>query len=209
MGHSSHYGKVYTALMIGKLAAADRIGSVVDCGCGSGTYKNLLGPLLPRARWIGVEVWEPNILRFGLEQLYDEIIPKDLRDICWETLPPADLAIFGDVLEHMPEEDAVALVTKARQRVPYILLSIPVVSYPQGAAHDNPYEVHVKEDWDHGQVSSRFSPITSYFIHDHIGVYFLATSEQAIRDIRALQPVVAAMLRDQFPQDIMAWGTHG
>jgi len=206
MATSSDFGKFYISLMIGKLAEAGKIASVLDCGCGSGTYKTLLGSILPGATWTGIDAWEPYVSQFELEKLYDRIIVSDLRQVAYSSLPPADLVIFGDVLEHMTQAEAIDVVSQARAIASYVLISIPVVDYPQGEVHGNPYEVHIKEDWNHYQVMGSFAGVSAFFIHDHIGVYFLTSTAQAASDIDTLQAVVAPIQRRKWPNHRMAWG---
>ena len=72
---------------------------------------------------------------YGLEDRYDEVILADARDI---TLPEAELYIFGDVLEHMPAQDAMALWDRARQVSSWLVINLPVRRYEQGAAVRQP-----------------------------------------------------------------------
>lgn len=207
MSNSSQYGKLYTLLMLHKLGEADTIRSIVDCGCGEGAYQTLLGPNLPGARWTGIEVWKPYVAAFDLERRYDRIIVADLRDVAFGTLGPVDLAIFGDVLEHMSTEEAVRVVTAASAVAPYVMISIPIVKYPQPAINGNPYEAHVKDDWDHYEVMRTFPAITAFFIHHHIGVYVLTSTVAAASNVTRLQQVIPALVRQQCPSDPMAWGS--
>ena len=47
------------------------IESIIDVGCGKGTYRELLGS---NYYWIGIEIWKPYIEQWGLNKLYDRII---------------------------------------------------------------------------------------------------------------------------------------
>ena len=113
---------------------------IVDVGAGAGLNREYLGPYLPTSHWTAIEVWEPYIERFSLPLYYDTVIRADAREI---DLPPADLYIFGDVLEHMPKEDALELWERARKVSRFVAASLPIVHYPQGAVDGNPYEEHV------------------------------------------------------------------
>lgn len=119
-----------------------RPATILDVGVGCGTYLDLLGPILPLARWIGVEIWEPYVARFDLAARYDELIVADVRDL--DPLPAADLIILGDVVEHMAHADALKLWDRARAAARRaVILSLPIVEYPQGEVDGNPYEAHV------------------------------------------------------------------
>lgn len=206
MPSSSNFGKLYTAMMLSKLHEAGSINNIVDVGCGEGTYRDLLGPHLPGARWTGVEVWKPYVEQFGLEAKYDRLIVEDCRRVDYAALGPVDLAIFGDILEHMVREEARTVVERALAVAPLVLISIPVVDFPQGPTGGNPYEAHVKDDWDHYEVMRSFPGVGAFFIHDHIGVYFLTGNQLLNQQVIALQQVVPKLVRSRHPDDRMAWG---
>ncbi|MBC7907609.1 MAG: class I SAM-dependent methyltransferase [Rhodospirillaceae bacterium] len=195
-----------TLLMLRKLGESCHIHTVLDGGCGEGTYRTLLGPHLPGAKWIGIEVWQPYVDAFKLAERYDRLVVEDLRRAAFDKFGPVDLAIFGDVLEHMTKSEAMDVVARASAVAPYVLISIPVVEYAQDETFGNPYEVHVKDDWDHYEVMRTFPGITAFFIHDHIGVYLLTTTAEASTNVTQLQHVIPALVRQQCPNDRMAWG---
>lgn len=206
MPSSAKFGKFYIQALLSAIHRARPFVGIVDVGCGEGTYRTLLGPLLPGARWTGVEVWEPYAARFDLPSLYDQLILSDARTVEYGRLGPLDLAVFGDMLEHMPKEDAVALVHRVLELAKMVVVSIPVVEYPQDPENDNPYERHVKDDWDHYEVMSSFAGISAFAIHDHIGVYVLTRDPALTAMVLQAQPQVGKMLRERFPDDRMAWG---
>lgn len=206
MPSSAQYGKIYTTTLLSAIHRARPFVNIVDVGCGEGTYRQLLGPSLPGARWTGIEVWEPYVERFGLRRLYDDLILSDARTAEYGRLGPLDVAIFGDMLEHMPKEDAVALVHRVLALTKMVIISIPVVEYPQDPVDDNPYERHVKDDWDHYEVMSSFAGISAFMIHDHIGVYVLTRDPALTTMVIEAQPHIAHIVRTQRPDDRMAWG---
>lgn len=115
--------------------------TVVDVGAGAGTYARLLrGPQTDH--WTAIEAWGPYLAQFDLESLYDQIVVADARH-----LPPtafdADLTIAGDVIEHMPRADAVALLDAIRAHTTNLIVSIPVLHLDQDAVYGNPFERHV------------------------------------------------------------------
>jgi hypothetical protein len=89
-----------------------------------------------------------------------------------------DLVILGDILEHMPMEDAVNLWSKIERDAKYALISIPIIHYPQGAVDDNPYEVHVEEDWTTEKVLQNFSNIVEYKEFQQTGVFIAKFREE-------------------------------
>ena len=161
---SSPEGKDWTLSKIRELAP----GSLLDVGAGAGTYARLLAGDRP-GRLVALEVFEPYVERYGLRELYDEVVLGDARTT---ELPAADVVVLGDVAEHMTVAEAQDLWRRAgaaaRQAV---YLSIPIVHYPQGALEHNDHEVHVVDDWDHDKVLAAFDGITDSFRGDVVGVY--------------------------------------
>lgn len=121
---------------------------VIDIGCGEGTYSDLARGWRADALWVGVEVWEPYVDEFELWRKYDVVAVKDVREFPFPRMPFVLLA--GDVLEHMPRSDAIALLERAKTHAEAIMISVPVVEYPQHAHEDgNPFEAHL-DQWTFG-----------------------------------------------------------
>ena len=106
------------------------------------TFSGKVVHCVHRDHWTAVEAWEPYVDEFGLRDLYDEVIVTDARRLNWPIFQ-VDLVIAGDVLEHMPRDDAKALLKRIRQGAANLIVSIPVLHLPQGAVNGNPYEQHV------------------------------------------------------------------
>lgn len=130
---------------------------VLDIGAGVGIWESSLRPILPRARFTAVEVFEPYVQKFFLRDLYESVIIEDARDI---ELPEADLVVMGDVLEHMPVHDAVDLWGRALAAAPAVVATIPLGEHQQGVAM-----------WNHDDVLSRLLNITRYEVMKIVGVY--------------------------------------
>ncbi|MEE1813544.1 class I SAM-dependent methyltransferase [Streptomyces sp. SP18ES09] len=126
--------------------------TVTDVGPGEGTYARLLRPAHKGVWWTGIEIHKPYVAKYKLKStktraVYDELHVEDARESA-EHLFHRDLVIFGDVLEHMTREDAVALLAKAEAAgCWHILVSLPIVEAPQGEVDGNPHEAHVHH-WD-------------------------------------------------------------
>jgi hypothetical protein len=134
------------------------IRSVLDIGAGDGGALDFYGPHMPAARWMALEIWEPYDAMFGLSRRYDQVIIGDAREA---SLPESDLCILGDVLEHMPAPDAVALWERARAASQLLVIGLPVEHLPQGAVYGNPWEAHVA-DWDIASVLAAFPGIVAH-----------------------------------------------
>lgn len=135
-------------------------------GPGVGTYARL--PAGPDARRrVGLEVWEPYLTTYSLTQYDDEIIVGDVRTT---ELPTADVVIFGDVLEHMTREEAMAVWQRAAETARYaVYLSVPIVHYRQHEIEGNPFEVHVEQDWDVDSVLASFDGIGPVWTGSEVG----------------------------------------
>lgn len=143
--------------------------TVLDLGTGMGDYLELIRNYLsPDVVVHGVEIWEPYVKEYALEQRYDKLFIQDVREV--ENFD-YDLVILGDVLEHMPESDAIKLWEAISKQAHYALISIPIGHHPQGACGGNPYEVHHEEDWSTDRVLQAFSGIIDHKEFDTTGVF--------------------------------------
>jgi glycosyltransferase involved in cell wall biosynthesis/2-polyprenyl-3-methyl-5-hydroxy-6-metoxy-1,4-benzoquinol methylase len=138
---------------------------MLDIGCGSGTYAKMF----PDAEWTGVEIWKPYIERYDLKSIYKNLINEDVRT--WETEERFDVAIAGDVLEHMTTEDAKAVVDKLKACADTVIISIPLGYHPQDACEDNPFEAHITDNWTDEEVRRVFGEPNHASVYQWMGVY--------------------------------------
>ncbi len=214
MAGSSEYGKLFTILAVKKLFEEGLIRRVLDIGAGSGTYSELLRGHTPDAEWHGVEVWEPYLAEYDLHSKYDVIHRADARKLDYGSLIPGgepgpgfDLTLCGDVLEHMEKEDAQILISKLLENSRMILISIPIIHYPQGEVHGNPYEAHVKDDWSHEEVIASFPSIQTFFIHNYIGLYMLSAAADLSLPLARLNAGIGGIIKAKVPEEhVVAWG---
>jgi glycosyltransferase involved in cell wall biosynthesis len=140
----------------------------LDIGAGSGTYAKLY----PNVRWDGVEIWEPYIEKYGLRDLYETVSISDIREWTAEnTTKRWNVAIAGDVLEHMTAEEAKGVLSFLRLVSDYVIVSIPIGHYPQEAYEGNPHEAHVTDDWTDESFRRAFGEPLQGFVDGEIGVY--------------------------------------
>lgn len=119
---------------------------VLDVGAGAGIWADLLAAKgIRRKNRDAVEIFEPYVGRFGLQNKYGHIYLGDFKELAL----PVDhynVLILGDVLEHFEMEDALEVWEKARKIVgPYgkVLLSTPIIDFPQGEEEGNIHESHL------------------------------------------------------------------
>lgn len=132
--------------------ADSTVSTVVDVGPGEGTYSTLGRHLIWWADWVGVEIFEPYVDRFLLGQKYDHIMVRDIRTIPAESFGTDYLILFGDVLEHMPRQDAVDLIEHHRRFAHEIYVSVPIVESVQGPCYGNDHETHLHQ-WTFEEMS--------------------------------------------------------
>lgn len=153
--------------------------TVTDVGPGEGTYAKLFRPEHAGIWWTAIEVHGLYIKRFRLKstktrKMYDEIHVEDARKSD-EHLFYRDLVIFGDVLEHVERDDAVALLQKAVAAGAWnILVSLPIVEAPQGEVDGNPHEAHVHH-WNADDMDAVLADLggrVEYQYGDTLGVWW-------------------------------------
>lgn len=150
-----------------QFALANRIERVLDVGPGKGTYSRLLRKLVQRIE--AVEIWMPYVERFDLLSQYDLVHIADIRD--WGGWEEYDLVVFGDVLEHMTAESAQEVWAKAGAHSRYTLMSVPVIHYPQGESHGNPYEAHVQEHLQPEAIRRDYGPFILDKVYRKTGTF--------------------------------------
>lgn len=163
MPYSSDCGKQYIRNIVGRIKH-DRM---LDIGCGCGTYAKMF----PEAKWTGIEIWEPYIDQFNLNDFYNEIILADARSIRLASLGRFDVAILGDVLEHMEKEDAINLIEQVKIIADTVIVSIPIGFCPQEEYEGNTYERHITDNWSDEQFRETFGEPTVGYVDEYIGVY--------------------------------------
>ena len=147
----------------------NNIKTVLDIGCGKGTYYDLLSGEVTAID--GVEVWQPYIEEFNLRSKYRFLIEKDVRELKPLDVSGYDMVVFGDVLEHMSLEDARNVWEWASWVAQYGLISVPIIHYPQGAEFGNPYEVHVQDHLHPEDIRREFGPFETEALYEITGTF--------------------------------------
>jgi hypothetical protein len=142
--------------------------TLLDVGPGQGTYSDLLRGVTPGATWSCVEIFAPYVEIFELRRKYDVVHVADIRSFSWPC--QYDVVILGDVLEHLTLADARQVWGSARAHARHVVLSIPIVEYPQGVHYDNIHETHL-HIWSHELVVNELDGICRWQRHELIGVY--------------------------------------
>ncbi|OBY33475.1 class I SAM-dependent methyltransferase [Mycolicibacter kumamotonensis] len=126
--------------------------TIVDLGAGEGTYSMLARDHLPTRHWIAVDIFEPYVERYQLHSKYDEVHVSDLRDY---QLPTERFVLLaGDVIEHLPRFEAALFLDRARSLADEIMVSVPIIDYPQGELEGNIHETHLYQ-WDFDEMAEQ------------------------------------------------------
>ena len=177
MPSSSKEGKSQTVEWIKEIK--EPLKRILDLGTGKGTYSRLFRKhhttQLYKSYWIGVEAWAPYIDQFDLKHQYHEIINEDIRKVDYQALFPIDLTFAGDVLEHITKEESINVVDSVLTICPRLIISIPIIHYPQDAFEGNHFEIHVKDDWSHEEMMDTFPQIKKSWTGREIGCYLLSS----------------------------------
>lgn len=153
--------------------------TVTDIGPGEGTYARLFRPEHRGIWWTAIEIHKPYVAKYKLKStktrtMYDEIHVEDARESA-PHLFHRDLVIAGDVLEHMPRQDAVDLLHRIHNAGAWnILVSIPIVDSQQGEVDGNPHEAHLHQ-WDQDdmdQVLADLGGTLEAYYGDTLGVWW-------------------------------------
>lgn len=147
---------------------SNNVKKVLDMGAGRGTYADLLCDLVETID--GVEIWQPYIDEFDLTNKYDHLYNEDIRNF-EPKVDDYDLVIFGDVLEHMTQQESLLVWTNAMDYSKAGLISVPIIHYPQGAEYGNPHEVHVQEHLTPDHVMETYGPFGDVAVFDVTGTF--------------------------------------
>lgn len=160
---------------------------ILDIGPGSGNYYDLLtkrgeyrdypGDPILGIEWVAVEIYSDYIDIFNLREKYSSILICDVYDMEWDEGINFDVVILGDVLEHMPEYHGVEVIRRAVEHSKVVVLSLPIIDYPQGESWGNIHEAHV-EQYSPQKIRAilRKYEMIDYFEGEVIGTYIFRKS---------------------------------
>jgi SAM-dependent methyltransferase len=122
---------------------------ILDVGCGAGTYGVLLRGFLDGPPIVdGCEAWPDYVVRYRLRGIYDHLHLCYAHELGDDVLATYDTVFMGDVIEHMPKDEALALL----ERIPgWVVIATPEHHFHNGDGLP-PTEAHVshwtRDDFD-------------------------------------------------------------
>ena len=151
----------------------------IDVGAGQGKYRILLPELL---RMDACEIWQPAPVRENLEKLYTRVyhcdayyLMEELADVIhrqdYQTFAGYDVAIFGDVLEHMTVERAQTTLRRACFISDEVIVVVPYL-YPQEPHDDNEHQRHIQDDLTPEVMTSRYPELRLVMLESREGEPF-------------------------------------
>lgn len=143
----------------------DRTCTVLDIGCGIGTYYYLLKNDYDLID--GVEGDAEIIEKAGLEKLYHKVINDDACNIDYDYY---DIIIIGDCLEHIEYSKAYELVNKLCDKCKILVITIPY-NLPMEEAEGKPYSPHRQDDLAPDNMGLRYPMLKLKWSNQFIGVY--------------------------------------
>ncbi len=169
MAFSASEGKEFFRDWLVHFAKPQGFKTFLDIGCGAGLYGKIIRQVYSKGGLLlaGVDIFPEYVTRFNLKKIYDIIIIGDIRNFPKEMIPPIDLIITGDVLEHLTKEDAVSVVDKLRSRCRFLWAALPVkigrpwsvgYSQPESEYAVNPAEKHL-HDYYGEEIQECFRPM--------------------------------------------------
>jgi len=125
--------------------------NILDVGVGFGKYGFIARQVLDASRnhyWdfqtkiTGIEIFPKYILPHH-RALYNNFLIGNVTDFPVEAY---DLAIFGDIIEHLKKEEGESILKAYKEKCKNVLVSCPNGHYEQGEVYGNIHETHLS-DW--------------------------------------------------------------
>jgi hypothetical protein len=123
----------------------------MDVGMGYGNIGKYAKDIFPEIELNGVEIFLPYLFSEASQaKHYKRIVVGDIRELIGK-LWPVDIVTAWDVIEHLDREDGVNVISYLKSIAnTCLLVSVPIIDYPQGALvtkirgvdHKNDAEMH-------------------------------------------------------------------
>ena len=115
----------------------------------------------------GVEIFEPNIIKYALITKYHNIFNINIVDFKYSYY---DCIIFGDVIEHLTVNDAQKVLAYAEPRCKDMVIAVPFL-YKQDESYGNKWEKHIQDDLTPQIFNERYPGYTPIWIDNKYAYY--------------------------------------
>jgi phospholipid N-methyltransferase len=117
--------------------------SILDIGAGAGKYGRIAKEVAPQCHTVAVEMDTEWVNSFGLRSFYNEVFNEPAEKFVYEHLDSNfDIAIFGDVIEHMKKSVGLDLLNALSYNSKNIFVLFPY-DFRQGAYRGHQSERHI------------------------------------------------------------------
>lgn len=149
----------------------DTSANIIDIGAGLGTYADMLKPL-GYNNIDAVEVFQNYVDGYNLKAKYrtvyvDNIITSSIY------LADYNLAILGDVVEHMYYPDSIKVLDRLKHCE--VIIAVPFQA-SQGSVMGNEYEIHIQNDLTNEKFLYMYEGFIPLCIRYDYGVYIKNTN---------------------------------
>jgi hypothetical protein len=137
--------------------------TLVDFGAGGGKQGNLARSVLGTScRLIAVEGYLPSVEHLRTHGPYDEVHHALLQDWIGAATGHYDVALFGDVLEHVPPRTIRRVMERCQTLFDHILINIPLHDLYQDDSYGNALEIHRAFITEH--FFDRYHPVERHLV---------------------------------------------
>jgi len=103
-----------------RFLSLNAVNNVVDVGCGDWQFSRFID--FGSTKYLGLDVVRSVVERnrriYGSEHVEFDVMPEDLDDV-----PSGDLLLIKDVLQHLPDQDVRAILTRLVPRFRFALIT--------------------------------------------------------------------------------------
>jgi hypothetical protein len=121
---------------------------ILELGVGYGHFGPKIRIEIPGSYLVGIEIFKPYFEKIPTV-CYKELYNEDIRNFPYEDLcnrVPIQAVMLIDVLEHLNREDGEKLLKRLEDLIQVIIVSVPIIDYPQDSFMGNEWEEH-KTQW--------------------------------------------------------------
>jgi hypothetical protein len=158
---------------------------IVDFGAGGGKIGKIVRQVLDEnVRLIAVEGCEKTVRMLCSQGVYDEVNHTLIQKWDFEDSTKYDMAVFGDVLEHLTPGEIHAVIRRSIKKFRHIIVICPLHEIFQKEIYGNPLEIH--RTYVTSAFFDRYNPIEKHIVRGIDGI------EWTIMDVRIVSADKAA-----------------
>ena len=164
--------------IIGARWRGDATIAILDCGVERGFQGAALRAAFPLARLYGVDLWKPYL--DAVRPFYDTTYHADVVSHLQRYLPEAadplprpDVIVAAEIVEHLTDEQGLALLSTLAQLSEagtLCIVTAPLDAAGQGPLDGNPHQVH-RSVWTRERMASLGWPSHTEMTYENCGIY--------------------------------------